>query len=255
VEVHKRLQPSFRPLLVAVGVGFIAIFCCLTWQRAIAFSEPENLWVDNLKKNPDSWQGHSHLGAILWQRSDVKGALDEWEQSVEFAPYLYETHNNFALALNRTGDDDPTHKQEYMDAALKQFNIAVGIDNDQFRVRANYANALLGAGNYELSIKQNRMAAGYYEEAITQYQNVLRYDPYNPNIYNSIGVACFQLDRLDDAINCFAHAADLFKRITGQTNPEFERNLEQSRLRRQQELEGAPPASQSPPPPPTQAPH
>ena len=259
VQMYHRLQPTFRPLLVAVGVGFIGIFSCLTCIRAIAFSEPEKLWVDNLKKNPDSWQGHSHLGAIYWQQNNVKGALDEWEQSVIFAPYLYETHNNFALALNRTGDLDPANKQQYMDAALQQFKTAVSIDPDQFKVRTNYANALFAAGNYEQQVTKNyHLAAGYWQEAVDQYKEVLKF-MMDPSIYDSMGVGNLELGKLDDAIQCFQRAIDIAKRFPANpVNQKFiddtGRNLEQARLLRQKELETPPPESQNPAPAPAATP-
>lgn len=72
VEVNRRLQPLLKPVLALTGAGFIAIFCCSTWHRAGVFSQPESLWVDNVTNNPDSWQGHSHLGAIYWGPGGVQ---------------------------------------------------------------------------------------------------------------------------------------------------------------------------------------
>ena len=170
-----------KPALVVIGAGFVIVFCCLTWRRAIAFSDPDNLWRDNIKNNPESWQGHSHMGALYWSpllqyHHDVPDALDEWKKSVQFAPYLYETHNNYALALNETGDKDPAHKQQYLDEALHQFNMAVTIDKEQVRVRMNYAGALEKAAEYEQAINNLEKASDYYNQSIQQYLIVLQTD-------------------------------------------------------------------------------
>ena len=213
IEVNKRLQPSLRWVLMATGAGIIGMFCVLTWVRADIFSQPEKLWRDNIAKNPESWQGHSHLGAILWRKHDLHGAYVEWKQSATLAPYLYEVHNNYALVLNAMG---------LVDESLEQYKIAVNIEPGQFQVRANYAQAL--------------SVAHHFEEAADQYEKVLDSsppgNPNNPIYFDSLGVCLFQIGRLDDAINCFQRAVQLAPNW-----PDAKNHLNTARLKRQEELE------------------
>ena len=58
------------------------------------FQDPEKVWKDDLKVYPDSWQAHSHMGALLYARGDMDGAYAHWQKCVELVPYLYEVHNN-----------------------------------------------------------------------------------------------------------------------------------------------------------------
>lgn len=243
VEVHKRLQPVMRPALVVIGAALVVAFCGLTWQRAIAFSDPDNLWRDNIKKNPESWQGHSHMGALYWSpllkyHHDVEAALEEWRLSVKFAPYLYETHNNYALALNEKGGKDPALKQAYMEESLRQFDFAVNIDPRQVRVRMNYANALYNAGLYEQSVKNLDKAADYYQQSIQQYMLILQTDG-DPGVFNLLGIVYMQTNQFDNAIWAFQQAFDIYQKITRQKSVDYEHNLQQAKLLKQRTLVGS----------------
>ena len=86
------------------------------FQFAVQTPDEEAFWRDALRDQPDSWHAHSHLGALLWNRHDIDGALEPWKRSAELKPQVYETHNNYALALNAKGRTDD---------ALEQFKQAV----------------------------------------------------------------------------------------------------------------------------------
>ena len=247
VYFYNMLQPSVKPLMIGIGAGLIMMFCALTWQRAIVFSDPVNLWQDNIKNNPESWQGHSHMGALYWGTSagfnhNVDAALDEWKKSVDFAPYLYETHNNYALALNEKGaqyearGDIPT-KQKYMDDALAEFNTAVTIEPQQPRVRANYAGALMNAGDFEMKINQPASANGYYNQSIDQFLKVIQIYQGDPGIYFSLGMAYLKTNQLDNSLTCLTHAQELFEAYTRQKNPDYENAIHLIHLYMQKQRE------------------
>jgi tetratricopeptide (TPR) repeat protein len=80
------------------------------------------------------------------------------------------------------------------DEALVEYKKAVDIDNTQFPVVMNYGDAL--------------RAAKHYDEAITQYKNLLNLSEGHPSpvIYLDIGASYFEMGRLDDSIDAFENA-------------------------------------------------
>jgi len=119
--------------------------------------DEEAFWRQVAQDNPKSWHSHSYLGAMLWRKNDIDGALEQWKKSVELRPEIYETHNNYALALNAKGR---------VDEALEQYKEAVAA-HGPWVVRLNYARALL--------------AAGHYDAAIGQYDAYLKFAPGDPD--------------------------------------------------------------------------
>ena len=117
----------------------------------------------------------------------MAGAYNEWKQSAELAPYLYEVHNNYALVLNAMGR---------IDDSLAQYKTAVDIEPEQPMVGLNYAQALFAAHRYEDSINEYKV--------ILALPTTKMYP--NPFYYANMGVDYFQLNKLDEAIDCFEKA-------------------------------------------------
>ncbi|MGB8353555.1 MAG: tetratricopeptide repeat protein [Chthoniobacteraceae bacterium] len=190
---RKNLRPPMLMVFNVSAIAIMALFCLLTWQRAYAFSDKKNLWLDTLAKNPHSWQAHSHYGAILYNEGDVDGALEHWTRCVELKPYIYEVHNNRGLALMKKGR---------MDEALEEYKKAVDIDNTQFPVVMNYADGL--------------RIARHFDEAIKQYKRLLELSAENPSpiVYLDMGVSYFEMGRLDDSIDAFESALRIVPQYT-----------------------------------------
>ena len=144
--------------------------------------DEEAFWREVLLDQPDSWHAHSHLGAVLWEKHDIDGALEQWKRAVELSPQLYETHNNYALALNAKGR---------VDEALEQLKQAVAAGGHG-EVRMNYANALINAK--------------HYDEAMAQYGAILKENPANAQALSSMGVCYFQQGKWAAAVDCFQNA-------------------------------------------------
>lgn len=235
MKARELVEPQMRILFPVVTGAALAYCSWLTWERANIFQDERRVWKDTLTEYPDSWQAHSHMGALYYKDRDYDNAMQQWSESARLAPYLYEVHNNYALVLNAKGE---------IEKSLEQFNDAVTINPDQFAVRTNYTSALFRAGAREWQMQHFGQASVYFQEAIDQGLQVLKSEKEqnvqeDPGVYEIIGEAYFAMNKLDDAIKYYEEAVKRFKNLThGRTDPSFEDNLRKALMMKQKELEG-----------------
>ena len=86
-------------------VVVITCFGIISYGQAQIYHSEETLWSATLEKNPNTWQGHNHLGAALYMRGDVKGAYPHFASAVRLKPENPESHNNLGLALSIFGEN------------------------------------------------------------------------------------------------------------------------------------------------------
>jgi tetratricopeptide (TPR) repeat protein len=175
---------------------FIAavLLCCsyISYNQTGIYHDEESLWTATLEKNPNTWQGHNHLGAALYMRQDIKDAYPHFAMAVKLKPENPESHNNLGLALMyfATRDNDMAMKEE----AIHQYETAVSIKDDP-AMETNLGNA------YE-EVKR-------YDDAIKTYKHALELDPGNASALCNMGYALMQQGKVDDAIPCFMNAMQL----------------------------------------------
>ncbi len=173
--------PGLRHAANAAAGGLVMLLCCLTWKRADIFHDPESLWNDTLAKNPDAWQAHEHLGGLLKERGDVRGAMEHFRRGVELRPYLGETHNNYGNSLRDVGADP--------EVALEENRKAVELDDRNIAARFSYAVAL--------------EQANHPREAIVQFQEVLKKNPGSAMICYQIAKLLMQTGKTAEAIDYY----------------------------------------------------
>jgi hypothetical protein len=78
-------------ILSAAGVLLLALGV-LTYRQCRIYKNPEALWQDTLKKNPDSWLAHSQTAGIFFKQGKINEAKSHLEQAIELAGYLKEIH-------------------------------------------------------------------------------------------------------------------------------------------------------------------
>ena len=169
--------------------GFIGLVilcsCVVSWAQAGIYESEETLWSATLAKNPNTWQGHNHLGAALYMRGDIKGAFPHFLRATQLKPENPESHNNLGLALSYFG---------MKDEAIHQYEIAVGIKEDS-AMETNLANA------YE-EVKR-------FDDSIRTYHKALDLNPNNASAWCNLGYALMSVNKPDDAIPCFMKAMEL----------------------------------------------
>jgi len=88
-------------------------------------------------------------------------------------------------------------------AFLNQENeTALNLANQAIKLDRQNANAYKTAGNACMSLER-------YDEAIKNYRQAVNFDPANGNRYYDLGFACASNDKLADAIKAFAKAEEL----------------------------------------------
>ena len=153
-------------------------------QTGIYYNE-ESLWSATLAKNPNTWQGHNHLGAALYMRQDIKGAFPHFLKATQLKPENPESHNNLGLAYSFFG---------MKDQAIQQYQIATGIKDDS-SMDTNLGNA------YE---EERR-----YPEAIETYNHALKLSPDNASALCNLGYALMKEGRVPEAIAAFIHTIEV----------------------------------------------
>ena len=158
-----------KPLLAACTLLMLSL-SAYSWERAGVHLSPKTLWTACLKKNPESWQAHNHLGAVRYMEGDIPEAHKHFERAVELKPDNPEVHNNYALTLGAFGR---------WEEAVRESGLAVQIKGDVPQMRRFHADCLANVGRFA--------------EAVEQYQIVLQDMPYDSQTYVNLGLALLNL--------------------------------------------------------------
>jgi tetratricopeptide (TPR) repeat protein len=192
--------PAYEEIWKWVWGTFIAavLLCCsyISYNQTGIYHSEEELWTATLEKNPNTWQGHNHLGAALYLRGDIKDAYPHFAMAVKLKPENPESHNNLGLALMyfANQDNDPAMKEE----AILQYEIAVGIKDDD-AMDTNLANGYMDVGRYD--------------DAIKFYKHALELNPGNAGALCNMGLTLMKQGKLDDAIPCLMQSMELDPRM------------------------------------------
>lgn len=167
-------EESRTPARVGAG-ALVAGLGILCWMQEPAYKDLETLWLDTLKKNPESSIAHNNLGNILMRNGQLEQAADEYAQALRFRP-------NYPLALFNLGRT--CQKLGRMDDAVTYLRRGLELKADDDDARLYLADALT--------------AAGKASEALPHYKELLRKTPDNCGVLvnqgNALG-ACGQLEQ------------------------------------------------------------
>jgi protein O-mannosyl-transferase len=203
-----------RILAGAVVVILCATMASYTWARGGVYENEQTLWQDNFSKNPNAWQGHNRLGELFFNQGDFVDAAKHFERAAALKPELADNYNWLGLALCRLERFEDGIAQYRKGLALKEGKSATAKTRSTATMRTNLANALaLTANNLidsaqVLSQKGEMVAADEaykgamtrYDEAIAQYETVLKINPEQPAVHRNLGILLARLGRNNEAI-------------------------------------------------------
>jgi Flp pilus assembly protein TadD len=142
-------------------------------QRALI---QEAMARHNLQKNPDDFEAHYNLGALLQIRGEVAESVAHFTQAVRIRPEDATANNALGAALlgaGRSGEAIP-----YLSTALK-------IRPDYFDAHYNLGNALASQGDFS--------------GALVHFQAAVRLSPQDANAEANLGSALAETGNIKDA--------------------------------------------------------
>jgi tetratricopeptide (TPR) repeat protein len=161
-------------------VAVLLCFSIISWNQTEIYHGEKTLWSATLEKNPNTWQGHNHLGAALYMEGDWRNAGPHFYKATVLKPENPESHNNLGLYYSMLKD---------MPHAIEQFRIAVGIKDDS-AMETNLANAYEQTGQFDLAIDTYKKAINLATSLGTQ----------NASAHCNLGYALMQEGKIDEAI-------------------------------------------------------
>lgn len=172
-----RLPVVARRGVATVVIGVLGL---LTWQRAAAFTSAENLWRDNLAKNPSAWAAQASLGQILAEKGRHAEAVPFFEAAARLKPDYAESLYNFANTLATLGRTDES---------VARYEQAIA-------AKPTYAEA-----HYNLGFALEKLGRG--EEAQAHYQKAAEIKPQHAGAHNNLGRLLGQAGKLEEAAEQF----------------------------------------------------
>lgn len=124
----------------AAATIVILVLAALTWRRSHAYVDLETLWRDTIAKDPDSWMGHTSLGALLGQREALAEAEWHYREAIRANPDFASARFNLGALLANQGR---------FTEAIPQMREDVRLEPQSPMSALNLARALLLTGQTE----------------------------------------------------------------------------------------------------------
>jgi len=103
------------------------------------YREAEHHYRESLRIQPDDEDSHANLGAILFRRGDVAGALSHYHKALEIDPMCAHAHANLAKALLKRG---------HLDESIKHFDAVARIEPHRSSAQTDLAGVLTLRGRW-----------------------------------------------------------------------------------------------------------
>jgi tetratricopeptide (TPR) repeat protein len=148
----------------------------------------EALARHNIEKNPEDFEAHYNLGAMLQQRGDLSGAMSEYESALRIRPENAIANNGYAAIVMAAGHPEAAVK--YLTAALRarpdyfdacyNLGLALAMQNDFAGAEKNFREAVRlhpDDANAEANLGSALAELGKRDEALQHLQRALALDP------------------------------------------------------------------------------
>ena len=139
-----------------------------------------------LDKNSNSYKAHLMLAQVYENEGGMRKAIDEYVQAIDLNKKDYDSYYKVAKLLD--GLDKKEEASQMLYSLLNK------------KPEMTEASILLG----EILI-ENEM----YKEAVNVYQDALRFDQVNYDLYYNLGIAYTMLNDFQNAKTCYEKAAEI----------------------------------------------
>ncbi len=160
----QRLPEKFIPATSSFfSVLVLASLASLSWQHQRLMANPEALWEDNIKKNPDSWVAQNNYGGILAARGQFEAAIPFYQEALKKQTELPTVEKNLGRALVSAGKPEE---------AVGHYLESIRLKPDDLKTRND-----LGIVYMEL---------GKTNEAISCFETAVEGDPVNATFLSNL---------------------------------------------------------------------
>jgi len=121
----RRLGTNGKTVMLSAACVVLLTLGVLTWRQCGIYTNNETLWLDTLRKNPDSWLAHGQIGEAYFRQGKVNEARLHMERVLELASYVEaihprafaDLHRNLAVIFEAQGelDDAAGHYQKALE--------------------------------------------------------------------------------------------------------------------------------------------
>ena len=187
-----------------------AIFCALFAILSASCTSTENETADSETKIPSRARWHNNQGVVYMDQHNYTRGRNEFEKAIALFPSYAVAHANLGISLYSLGkyDSAATSLQTSIghDDALLQAHYTLGLifnaqgkEHDKALVSLNtVAQADPDDPHVRYYLGQVRAKIGQNEEAIADFKEAIRLDPYNISAYYGLANAHRRLGNTDD---------------------------------------------------------
>jgi hypothetical protein len=180
-----------------VGVVVVGCLAVLSIRQVPVWANTKTLFTQGLRVNPNSSVSYLTLGHEKETAKDLDGAIAYYRKAALLNPGSERAQNNLGQALGHKWSMMSSHDASTMPLLTE----AQQHLEESVRLRSNFPDSHANLGNVYY-------AEHRYADALTQYQQALRYDPDNDQYNYMAGMMCAQLGNVDQSRTYLQKAAD-----------------------------------------------
>ena len=147
------------------------------------FTQSVAAYQQSVQFDPDSYATHNNFGMILQDGNQMPQAITEFESALRAKPDFELGHFNLANALNRANR---------LDDAIAHYHAAAALKPDRIETFSNAGVCYARAGKMD--------------EAAREFQQVVKLNPRDSGGWGNLGNALGSQNKLDEAVSCYQKA-------------------------------------------------
>ena len=125
----------------------------MTWHQSSLYADEKDLWVDNIRKNPEAWVAHNNYATLAPPGSDE--AVVHFREALRLNPRYHEAY--FGLGRTYRG-------RGQIALALESFEEAVSLRPDYFFAHNSLGLCLMALGDYARAESHFKKAVAVRDE-------------------------------------------------------------------------------------------
>jgi len=220
IEWLREKKPRMATVLNVAVVLVLGASMAATLHRNRIWKDDLTLWLDTVKKSPDSVTPHSELGIAYATAGEPEKALEQYRIALTLNPNFADCYTNIGMVYRDMGRPDKA--MEYFAQALRLKPSSSEAHNNIGLAYAEMGMFDKAIEHYRESLRLKPLAAGVHnnlgsayeslglvDDAIAEFKESLRIKPDYTDAYINLGVAYAKSGRIDEALEQFSFAAKL----------------------------------------------